>query len=93
VTAVGSGPAALEQLATALGPGFITALTAGAGSTPRLSVISRATRAGQEVYADEGGAWFWWPWAERIAATSDPLTAARHITAALCGSTPARGPQ
>jgi hypothetical protein len=93
VTAPGSGPAALEHLATALGPGFITTLVTGTGHQPRLSVISRATRAGEDVYADEGGAWFWWPWAERIAATSDPVAAARHITAALCGSTPARGPQ
>jgi hypothetical protein len=50
-----------------------------------LSVISRDTRAGEEVYADEGGS-FWWPWAERIAATSDPLAVARHVTAALRGS-------
>jgi hypothetical protein len=33
MTAVGSGPAALERLATALGPGFITALVTGDGHT------------------------------------------------------------
>jgi hypothetical protein len=90
VTAPGSGPAALEQLASALGPAFVTALTAGTGRRPRLSVICRDTHAGEDVYADEAG-WFWWPWAERIAATSDPLAAAHQVTAALDGSLPARG--
>jgi hypothetical protein len=42
------------------------------------------------VYADDGG-WFWWPWAERIAATDDPLAAAWQVTAALRGTAPARG--
>jgi hypothetical protein len=79
------GPAALEHLATALGPGFITALVTGTGRRARLSVISRDTRAGEDVYADEAG-WFWWPWAERIATTDDPLAAARQVTAALRGS-------
>ena len=89
MTAVGSGLAALERLATALGPGFITTLITGDGHTPRLSVISRDNHAGEEVYADEGG-WFWWPWAERIAAIDDPLAAAYHVTAALRGTAEAR---
>jgi len=87
VTAPGSGPAALERLAAALGPGFITTLVTGTGRRPHLSVISRDTRAAEDVYADENGS-FWWPWAERIAATSDPLTAAHRITAALRGGVP-----
>lgn len=91
MTAPGGDPAALEQLATALGPGFITTLVTGSGHRPRLSVISRDTRAGEEVYADENG-WFWWPW-ERIAATSDPLAAAHHITAALRATVPVGGQQ
>jgi S-adenosyl methyltransferase len=90
VTAVGSGPAALEQLATALGPGFITTLVTGGDHRPRLSVISRDTGAAVDVYADEGE-WFWWPWAEQIAAIDDPLAAACHITAALRGGLPAGG--
>lgn len=90
MTAPGSGPAALERLATALGPAFITTLVTGAGRPPHLSVISRDTRAGEDVYADESG-WFWWPWAERIAATSDPLTAAHQVTAMLRGSIPVGG--
>jgi hypothetical protein len=93
VTAPGGGPAALEHLAAALGPGFITTLVTGTGHQPRLSVISRATHVGEDVYVDEAGAWFWWPWAERIAATTDPLTAARQITAALRASTPVREQQ
>jgi hypothetical protein len=84
VTAPGGSPAALEQLATALGPKFITTLVTGPGRRAHLSVVSRDTRAGEDVYADEGG-WFWWPWAERIAATSDPLAAAHQVTAALRG--------
>jgi hypothetical protein len=90
VTAPGSGPAALEQLASALGPAFITALTAGTGHRPRLSVTCRDTHAGEDVYADEAG-WYWWPWAERIAPASDPLAAAYLVTAALRGSLPAGG--
>jgi hypothetical protein len=88
VTAPGSGPAALEHLATALGSGFITTLVSGTGRRPHLSVISRDTHAAEDVYADESG-WYWWPWTEWIAATSDPLTAAHHISAALRGSIPA----
>jgi hypothetical protein len=90
VTAPGSGPAALEHLATALGPGFITTLVTGTGHQPHLSVVSRDGHAAQDVYADDSG-WYWWPWAERIATTSDPLTAAYQITAALRGSIPAGG--
>lgn len=89
MTAPGSGPAALEQLATALGPAFITTLITGPGHPARLNVTSRNTRAGQDVYADDNG-WYRWPWAEPIAATDDPQTAAHHITAALHGTAAAR---
>ncbi len=47
MTAPGSGPAALEHLATALGLGFITALVTGTGHRPRLIVTSRDTRGGR----------------------------------------------
>jgi hypothetical protein len=89
VTGPGGGPAALEHLATALGPGFITTLVTGPGRRPYLSVTCRDTHAGEDVHTE--GGWFWWPWAERIAATDDPLAAARHITAALRGSIPVGG--
>jgi hypothetical protein len=84
VTAPASGPAALENLAAALGPIFATTLVTGTGRPPRLTVINRRTCAGEDIYADDGG-WFLWPWAERIAATDDPLTAAHWVTAALRG--------
>jgi hypothetical protein len=89
VSAPGSGPAALEHLATALGQGFITTLVTGAGRRPHLSVISRDTHAGEDVHTE--GGWFWWPWAERIAAIDDPLTAAHQVSAALRGSIPVGG--
>jgi hypothetical protein len=60
----------------------------GTGRRPYLSVTCRDTRAAEEVYADEHG-WFWWPWAERIAATGDPLAAAYQVSTALRGSFPA----
>jgi len=91
VTAPGGGPAALERLATALGPRFITTLVAGAGRRPHLSVVSRDARSGEDVHVE--GGWFWWPWAERIAATDDPLAAAHHVTAALRDSVPVGGPR
>jgi hypothetical protein len=82
---------ALEQLATALGPRFVTAMVTGTDRRPRLSVICRDTRASEDVLADDRG-WFWWPWAERIAATDDPLAAAQHVSAALRGTaTPGGG--
>jgi hypothetical protein len=80
-----SGPAALERLATALDPGeFAAILVTRAGRRPRLAVVDRRTCAGEDVYADDSG-WFWWAWAEPIAATDDPLTAAHLVTAALRG--------
>jgi len=82
--AANSAPAALERLATALGPGFSTTLVTGAGRPDRLTVIDRRTCAGEDIYADNRG-WFWWPWAERIAGTGDPLAAACRVTAALRG--------
>jgi hypothetical protein len=77
---------ALEQLAIALGPQFVTAMVTGTGRHPRLSVTCRDTRASGDVLADDRG-WFWWPWAEPIAATDDPLAAAHQVSAALRGTT------
>jgi hypothetical protein len=77
---------ALEQLAIALGQRFVTAMVTGTGHRPRLSVMCRDTRASGDVLADDRG-WFWWPWAERIAATDDPVAATRQVSAALRGTT------
>jgi hypothetical protein len=85
VTALDGAPAALEHLTTALGPSFVTTLVTGTGRKPHLSVISRDTYAAEDVYADEAGC-YWWPWAERIAATEDPLAAAYQVSAALRGT-------
>jgi hypothetical protein len=83
-----SGPAALERLAAALDPsGFAVILVTRVGSRPRLAVVDRRTCAGEDIYADDRG-WFWWPWAEPVAATGDPLAAAHRVTAALRGTTP-----
>lgn len=87
--AAGGATAALERLATALGPAFVTTLVTGTGRPPRLTVISRQTCSGKDVYADEHG-WFWWSSAERIAPADDPLTAAHRVTAALRGTVAGR---
>jgi hypothetical protein len=79
---VGGQRAALESLATALDPReFAAILVTGAGHRPALTVANRQTSAVEVVFADRSA--FWWPWAEPIAATSDPLAAARRITAVL----------
>jgi hypothetical protein len=77
-----SGPAALDHLASALGAQFVTTVVTSPGQRPRLTVIDRHTQAASDIYADDHG-WYWWPWAERIGGTDDPLTAARRITTAL----------
>jgi len=84
MTAPASVPAALERLATALGPGFSTVLVHQAGRAPRLVVVDRQTQAATEVYADEDGR-FGWPWAEPATVTDDPLAAAHHVTTVLRG--------
>ena len=91
MTAPGSVPAALERLATALGPGFSTTLVRQEGRRPRLVVVDRQTQAATDVYADEDGR-FGWPWAAPAAVTDDPQAAAHRIQAAL-GSTAAVGGQ
>jgi hypothetical protein len=56
-------------------------MTAGHGSLPRLTVTSRHTAIGEDIYADHQA--FWWSWSERIAPLSEPGTAARKITSVL----------
>jgi hypothetical protein len=88
VTATGA-PAALEQLAAALGPQFSTTLIRQPGRPPRLAVVDRHSHAATEVYADEHGR-MWWPWAAPAAATTDPQTTAHQVTATLRPADPAR---
>jgi hypothetical protein len=73
---------ALESLAAALNPReFAAILVTGAERRPCLTVTNRHTLIAQDIRAD--GSAFWWPWAEPIAATSDPLAAAYRITDVL----------
>jgi hypothetical protein len=74
--------AALERLDAALDPGlFVTALTAGPGHRPFLTVTSRHLGMGDNIYADTTA--YWWSWCERIAATSHPCAAAAEISRIL----------
>jgi hypothetical protein len=57
-------------------------LTCGPARQPKLRVVNRGLPflAG-DIYTDSG--WYWWPWAERIAATDDPLAAAASVASTL----------
>jgi hypothetical protein len=84
VTGAGA-PAALERLALALGGAFSTTLVHGGGRQACLAVVDRQTSATAEVHADDRGR-YWWPWAEPVAVTDDPLTAAYRVAASLRGT-------
>jgi hypothetical protein len=84
------GPAALEQLATALGREFSATLIIRPGHRTRLDVTCRHTKAAGGIYTDDSG-WYWWDWNQCIAATNDPLIAAHRVAAALRGRPPAGG--
>lgn len=78
-----AGPhAALNRLASALGPQFSTTLVQRAGHRPHLVVVDRHTQAATDVYADERGR-YRWPWARPAAATDDPLAAAQRVASML----------
>jgi len=79
--AADSAPAALERLATALGPRFSTTLVTREARRPCLAVTSRDTAAGDNIYADAAA--YWWSWVEWIASASDPLAAAGEISRVL----------
>ena len=83
----------LDQLGPALAPcGMTASLVTPAGRVPSLRVVNPAAPAlAEDVYAgccEDGSWWFWWSWAERIAAASDlDQAAARiaHVLAAVGG--------
>lgn len=81
--------AALERLADALpGGAYATALTAGRGREPKLTVVSRRfPRLSADIYVMAG--WYWWSWAARIARTRDPLHAAAIVAGTLAATVPA----
>jgi hypothetical protein len=78
----------LESLADALArDGLRTRLVTPPGRVPSLHVVNPAAPAlAEDVYAGrsrDGQWWFWWSWAERIAAGDDLAEAARRIRRVL----------
>ena len=67
--------------------GMTTSLITPAGRVPSLRVVNPAAPAlAEDVYAgccEDGSWWFWWSWAERIAAASDLDQAAARIAHVL----------
>jgi hypothetical protein len=74
----------LDRLAhTLAGHGLQVSLQAPAGRVPSLHVVNPAVLAlAEDIYAgccEDGRWWFWWSWAERIAADDDLENAAEGI--------------
>ena len=81
----------LDQLGPALtARGMTASLVTPAGRVPSLRVVNPAAPAlAEDVYAgccEDGSWWFWWSWAERIAAASDLDQAAARIAHVLAAS-------
>ena len=81
----------LDQLGPALtARGMTTSLVTPAGRVPSLRVVNPAAPAlAEDVYAgccEDGSWWFWWSWAERIAAASDLDQAAARIAHVLAAT-------
>jgi hypothetical protein len=81
----------LDQLGPALAArGMAASLVPSAGRVPSLRVVNPAAPAlAEDVYAgccEDGSWWFWWPWAERIAAATDLDQAAARIAHVLAAS-------
>jgi hypothetical protein len=75
--------AALEKLAIELGgAGFHCRLVNPAPELPRLEVTNPRARALSERIVAQSG-WYWWPWAERLAETTDVAAAAARIARVL----------
>ena len=84
----------LEGLAEAVTrQGLQARLVTPPGRIPSLHVVNPAASAlAEDVYAarcQDGQWWFWWSWAERIAASDDLAGAARRISRVLAASDPA----
>jgi len=74
----------LDRLAhTLAGHGLQVSLLAPPGRVPSLHVVNPAVLAlAEDIYAgccEDGRWWFWWSWAERIAADDDLESAAARI--------------
>jgi hypothetical protein len=91
IAGAGDGHACLSQLeglaAELDGRGLRTRLVAPPGRLPSLHVVNPAAAAlAEDVYAGpgrDGEWWFWWSWAERIAASTDLAAAAGRISHVL----------
>ena len=79
----GQDTAALEKLAAELGPrGYEVTLITAEGRRPTLAVRNpRAPLLSENVMAD--AEWFWWPWADRIALTTNVPAAAESVARVL----------
>lgn len=78
----------LQGLAQELsGRGLQTKMVSPIGRVPSLHVVNpRAFRMAEDVYvgrSQDGLWWFWWPWAERIAAANNLAEAADLIAKVL----------
>jgi hypothetical protein len=81
----------LDRLAPVLArQGMTTNLMAPAGRVPSLRVVNPAAPAlAEDVYAgccEDGSWWFWWSWAERIAAATELERAAERVVHVLSAS-------
>jgi hypothetical protein len=81
----------LDQLGPVLAArGMTASLVTPAGRVPSLRVVNPAAPAlAEDVYAgccEDGSWWFWWSWAERIAAASDLDQAAARIAHVLAAA-------
>jgi hypothetical protein len=84
----------LDRLArTLVGHGLHVSLLAPSGRVPSLHVVNPAALAlAEDIYAgccEDGRWWFWWSWAERIAADDDlegAATRIEHVLAAVHGT-------
>src|SRR5580693_2336185 len=78
----------LDRLAPELAKqGMTTNVMAPAGRVPSLRVVNPAAPAlAEDVYAgccEDGSWWFWWSWAERIAAATELERAAERVAHVL----------
>jgi hypothetical protein len=78
-----AGEAELEKLAAELdGQAYAVSLVTGGGRRPHLVITNRkALQLTENIYCAEG--WFWWSWAERIAAVENLAAAAAAVDRVL----------
>jgi hypothetical protein len=82
-TTTTNGVTDLEKLAAELdGQAYAVSLITGGGRRPHLVITNRKLlQLTENIYCAEG--WFWWSWAERIAAVSNLAAAVADIARVL----------